>query len=56
MKRNIFHYKNDAIHRDDGPAVEYVYSQIKEYWLDGEELPVNSDKEFEQYKRLVAFI
>jgi hypothetical protein len=59
-------YQNDCHHREDGPAIEHYYigvtsdSQRREtpllcwYWH-GTPINVNSQEEFERWKRLKAF-
>jgi hypothetical protein len=44
----------DILHRTDGPAVEYADGN-KEWWLNGERINCNSQKEFERYLGLIAF-
>jgi hypothetical protein len=51
---NKYHYKNGFFHNEDGPAVIYV-SGYKEYHLNGKYIPISTDKEFAQYKKLIAF-
>jgi hypothetical protein len=46
---------NGVRHREDGPA-EIYSSGLELYWLNGECLLIGSKKEFDQYKRLIAFI
>jgi hypothetical protein len=48
-------YKNGTLHREDGPAIEY--REGARYWyLNGKFINVNSQEEFEQYLRLLAFL
>jgi hypothetical protein len=42
------------LHRLDGPAINFV-NNSKEWWIDNRYIPVNSQKEFEQYIKLIAF-
>jgi len=46
-------YKNGKRHRLDGPAVDW--ENRKEWCLNGKYIPVNSQKEFERYLKLIAF-
>jgi len=46
--------END-LHRLDGPAIEYNNGN-KEYYVNGQYVPVKSQKEFEKYLKLMAFI
>jgi hypothetical protein len=48
-------YKDEKFHREDGPAREYN-NIVKEYWYNGQQIPVNSDKEFKQYIKMKVFI
>jgi len=46
-------YKNGQWHREDGPA---SFINGKYYWaLDYVQVPVNTQEEFESYKKLMAF-
>jgi hypothetical protein len=50
-------YLNGLCHREDGPAItSSLYIQPEYWYLHGHYIPVKSQKEFEQYKRLMAFI
>jgi hypothetical protein len=49
-----YYYLNDKLHREDGPAVECA-DGTKHWFLNDKLLDVSSQKEFEQYKRLIAF-
>jgi hypothetical protein len=44
---------NGVIHREDGPAVES--KDGNQWYLNGDYINVKSQKEFEQYKVLIAF-
>jgi hypothetical protein len=46
-------YLNGRLHREDGPAI--IASSGKSYYLNGKYINVNSNKEFLQYKKLIAF-
>ena len=46
---------NGKHHRLDGPAIEHIYGD-KWWYFNGKEIPVNSQEEFEQYLRLLAFV
>jgi hypothetical protein len=50
-------FLNGKRHREDGPAVEYVYGnkEWKEWWVNGERLPCTTQKQFERLMRLKAF-
>lgn len=49
---NCFYTKtshpDSELHRENGPAVEYTNGH-KEWWIDGNIIPVDSQKEFEEY-------
>ena len=51
---NKFHYKDDILHNEDGPAVIYVNGAL-EYWIEGELVDeyrpaiINSDDTVEYY-------
>jgi len=48
-------YKNNRRHRLDGPA--YIsYNGYQEWYIDGKRIIVESQKEFERYMKLIAFI
>jgi hypothetical protein len=75
---NKWYWKDNLLHREDGPAVEYpdgykAYIQnglyhredgpaiiqengIKNWYLIGKIINVKSQKEFEQYIKLIMFI
>jgi len=42
-------------HRLDGPACEYS-NGYKEWYLNGKQIPVSSQEEFERYLKLLVFI
>ena len=46
--------KNGTIHRLDGPAIIWAHGG-KEWYIDGRDIQVKSQEEFEQYMRLKAF-
>ena len=48
-------YINGVCHRLDGPAREYSDGQ-RFWYFNGKHIPVNSQKEFEQYLRFLAFV
>lgn len=50
-------------HRENGPAVEYLYGYVDKsgnsvgiWYIKGNEIPVNNQKEFERYLKLMIFI
>lgn len=43
-----YYYHRGLLHREDGPA---IISHKKEWFLDGRNLKISSDEEFEMYKR-----
>jgi hypothetical protein len=47
-------YDTKYKHRELGPAVIYDYGR-KEWWYQGERIPVNSQEEFEKFLKLKAF-
>ena len=47
-------FLHDQLHRVDGPAYEYA-GGYKAWYINGKELPVKTQQEFEQYMRLIAF-
>jgi hypothetical protein len=50
-------YLNGKQHRIDGPARIWDNDRCPpEWYINGEFIPVKSQKEFEQYKKLIAFI
>jgi hypothetical protein len=52
-----FHYnEHGSHHRGDGPAIEYSITGSKYWYLNGKRINVKSQKEFEQFKKLMAFI
>jgi hypothetical protein len=50
-----FYFVGGRLHREDGPAIHYV-NGTKFWYLNGKWINVYSQKEFEQYLRLLAFI
>jgi hypothetical protein len=46
---------NGKRHRLDGPAIIHANGE-REWFLNHKKLPVKSQKEFEQYKKLMVFI
>ena len=49
-----FWYKNDLLHKEDGPAIEYV--NANNYWyLNGKEIHCSTQEEFERLLKLKAF-
>jgi hypothetical protein len=44
---------NDKLHREDGPALDLP--NRKEWWLNGEQIPCTTQKQFEQLMRLKVF-
>jgi hypothetical protein len=46
---------NGEYHRDDGPAIEWANGD-KWWYFHGKYINVKSQKEFEQYVKLLAFI
>jgi hypothetical protein len=47
-------YRNGKLHREDGPAIDGISYSC--YVLNGKLINVSSQKEFDQYLRLLAFI
>jgi hypothetical protein len=45
---------NGVNHREDGPAIMYSDGECQ-WYINGEYIHVKSQKEFEQYKVLIAF-
>ena len=35
IRNNLYHYKNDLLHREDGPAYDYLGGNHKQWWLKG---------------------
>jgi len=48
-------YVNGKRHRLDGPSFEYFDNQ-KLWYLNDNEIPVNSQEEFERYLKLIVFV
>ena len=48
IDRTVYYNENKLQHNIDGPAVEYFFSDIKEYWIDGKQY---SESEFKNFKR-----
>ncbi len=54
-------YQHGKLHREDGPAFEGKVEGInssyfnKRWWYNGKIIPVNNQKEFEQWKKLKVF-
>jgi hypothetical protein len=51
---DILIYKNSKLHNEEGPAIKCL-SGYKEWYLDGKQIPVKSQEEFEKYINLLAF-
>lgn len=49
------YYFHGKLHRLDGPAIEHP-SGYKEWWVENNKIPVNSQIEFEKFLKLLAFI
>ena len=49
-----FHFLNDQLHREDGPAVEY-YSGNKFWYLNGKRINCSNQEEFKRLLKLKAF-
>jgi hypothetical protein len=47
-------WKNGKLHREDGPAVEYS-DGVKRWYLNSQQILVNSQKEFLQFIKFIAF-
>lgn len=55
---SIRYISDDGLHREDGPAVEYIGGSCKGdkyWWLDGKCLDVKTQEQFELYMRLKVF-
>ena len=53
---NKFWYKNDLLHREDGPAREYS-SGKKEYWYNDKKYSeIKTDEEWIKFVKLMVFI
>jgi hypothetical protein len=50
---NKWWYLNDQLHRVDGPALDFP--NRKEWWLNGEQIPCTTQKQFLQLMKLKAF-
>jgi hypothetical protein len=46
---------NGKLHRLDGPAIELPWGKCS-WWFNHKFIPVESQKEFEQYLKLIVFI
>ncbi len=54
---STFETKNLHLHREDGPAVEHHNPNRKDaWWLNGHRIPVDNQKDFERYVKLMIFI
>lgn len=51
----VVHYKNDLIHRENGPAIIYFDSRPSEWWFHGKKIDVRSQEEFAKLIRMSAF-
>lgn len=49
-----FYYKNNNLHRVDGPAIEYS-DQDKEWWYNGKRMDCTTQAEFEKLVNLKGF-
>ncbi len=51
------YYENGRLHREDGPAIAYLYGNKYKYrWFyNGKEICCNSQKEFEKIIKLKVF-
>jgi len=52
---NTIYSKFGLLHRIDGPAIEYC-DGYKSWYLNGKRIPVSSQKGFERYMKLKAFL
>jgi hypothetical protein len=52
---NKYWCKDAKRHRLDGPAIEYCNGR-KDYWYNGKQINVSTDKEFKQYFNMKVFI
>lgn len=50
-------YQKGNLHREDGPAQVWLLSSKKEerWWINGNNIDVKSQQEFEHWKKLKAF-
>jgi len=52
----IAYYDEDGeFHREDGPARIFTGGNMNEYWVHGEHIKCENQKEFEQLMRMKAF-
>jgi len=47
-------YLNDNLHREDGPAMEFIDGH-KSWWINDELMPCKAQEEFERLMKLKAF-
>jgi hypothetical protein len=52
---NKWWFLNGQLHREDGPAFE-GNNDDKEWWINDKRIPCKTQKEFEQFMRLKAFL
>lgn len=48
----------EELHREDGPAIEHIQNDSYPgfWWVRGKHIPVDNQKDFEKYIKLMAFL
>lgn len=49
-------YKDNKLHREDGPAIIFAIPELPQWWYQDEYVSVSSQQEFEQWLKYKAFL